>query len=187
MAKAAKYSIAMFRYITTRIVLRQRRNGKDALERLSDVTWLCGRMLCSSLFRYISYRGAECRSYRGDEAIYSGDDKCPGTLSIVNLEVLLVGYMLHPFDDFAVELFLDGDVCDRRGGGGTMPVLFAGGKPDDIAWMDVLDRTAFELNPTRSSRNDERLTEWMGVPRRTCTGLKGYACSGNKRRFRRLE
>ncbi len=53
--------------------------------------------------------------------------------------VLFVGDVLQPVDGFAFEGFLDGDRRHCRGGGGAVPVLFAGRKPHDIAGTDFLD------------------------------------------------
>ena len=77
--------------------------------------------------------------------------------------------MLHPVDSFSVLLFLDGDV------------LLIGRKPDDIAWVDFFDRTAFSLSESAARGNNESLAERMSVPGRPRTGLEGYTCSGYKR------
>ena len=43
-----------------------------------------------------------------------------------------------------------------------MPVLFAGGKPYDVAGADRLNRAAFALCPATASRHDQRLAERVG-------------------------
>src|SRR3954468_21339615 len=54
------------------------------------------------------------------------------------LQILVVGYMLHPIHDFSVKLFLYGNVSHGRGRVGAMPMLFTGRKPNDIARIYVL-------------------------------------------------
>src|SRR5882762_10117829 len=78
--------------------------------------------------------------------------------------VLLVGDLVHPVDNPAVELFLDRDMRHRRGRRCAMPMLFARRAPDDIAGTDNLDRPAPALHEAAAGRDDERLTERMRVP-----------------------
>lgn len=47
--------------------------------------------------------------------------------------VLFVGHLFHPFDDFAVECFLNRDVRHCSGRGRSVPVFYAWRCPDDIA------------------------------------------------------
>ena len=54
--------------------------------------------------------------------------------------VLFVGHFLHPVGALAVELFDKDDVGHCRGECGTVPVLLARRKPDDVPWTDFLDR-----------------------------------------------
>src|SRR6266567_7236461 len=56
--------------------------------------------------------------------------------------VLFVCDLLHPVDNLAFELLLDGDMRHGRGGRCAMPMLFACGAPDHIAGPDDLDRAA---------------------------------------------
>jgi hypothetical protein len=86
--------------------------------------------------------------------------------------VLIVGDLFQPFDDFAVELFQNGDVRHSRGRRRSVPVLLAGREPDHITGPDLLHRSAFALNPTAASRHQQGLTEGMGVPRRPSAWLK---------------
>src|ERR1035437_8194180 len=105
----------------------------------------------------------------------------------VSLEILLVGHMLHPIYNFAVELFLYGNVSHGSRRSGTMPVLFTGSKPNDIPWMNVLDGATFQLQPTSARRHDQGLTKGMGVPRCACARLKSDTCAGDERWVRRLK
>ena len=95
--------------------------------------------------------------------------------------------MLHPVDSFSVLLFLDGDVGHGGCRGGSVPVLLMGRKPDDIAWVDFFDRTAFPLSESAARGNNESLAERMSVPGRPRTGLEGYTCPGYKRGVRCAE
>lgn len=46
----------------------------------------------------------------------------------------------------------------------AMPVLFARGKPDDVAGPDILDRPTPALGTAKTGRDDECLAQWMSVP-----------------------
>src|SRR3954465_12712908 len=99
------------------------------------------------------------------------------------LPILLVDYVLHPGDNFAVQIFLNGDVrhsgCGRR----AVPVLLAGRKPHHIARMQLFDWSAFTLRPSATRSHDQRLPEWMRVPCRASAGLKSDVRALNTRRF----
>src|SRR5664279_2660493 len=101
--------------------------------------------------------------------------------------VLRVADVLQPFDDLAVEFFLNGDMGHRRGSRGAVPMFLAGRKPDHIARPDFLDRAALALRPAAASRDDQGLTQRMGVPRRSGARFKGDARAGDARRFGRPE
>jgi hypothetical protein len=104
-----------------------------------------------------------------------------------SLQILLVGYMLHPIHDFSVKLFLYGNVSHGRRRRGAMPMPFTGRKPNDITRMDVLDGPAFQLDPPSTGRHDQSLTKWMSVPRCACAWLKRNAGAGYERRIGRLK
>src|SRR5437763_8973688 len=55
------------------------------------------------------------------------------------IQIFVVGHVLHPRDRRAVERFLDGDVGHRGGVGRTVPVLVMRRAPDHVAGAD-LDR-----------------------------------------------
>src|SRR5947208_11470210 len=100
--------------------------------------------------------------------------------------VLLVGDLLHPVDNLAVELLLDGDMRHGRGGRCAMPMLFARRAPDHIAGPDDLDRAAPALHEAAARRDDERLTQGMRVPVAARAWLERYAgaartCRGGRR------
>src|SRR5215510_5906167 len=52
----------------------------------------------------------------------------------------------------------------RRSGRSAVPMLLAGGKPDDITWPDFLPRAAHALRPAAAICDDERLAQRMRVP-----------------------
>ena len=87
----------------------------------------------------------------------------------------MVTDLFHPVDNLAVEIFLNGNMRHSRRRGGAMPVLLAGREPDHITGPDLLDRSAFALNPAAAGRDDESLTEWMRVPCSPRARLEGYA------------
>ena len=64
-----------------------------------------------------------------------------------------------------------------------MPVLLARREPDHITRPDLLERSAFSLNPSAARRNDQDLTERMRVPSSSRTRLKCNAGALNKRRI----
>src|SRR5258708_39879245 len=68
-----------------------------------------------------------------------------------------------------------------------MPVLPAGRKPDDIAGPDLLDGSAFPLNPAAPSRYNQRLPERMSMPSSACTRLKSHAGTAHACRIRCLK
>src|SRR6059036_4183328 len=78
--------------------------------------------------------------------------------------VLFVADLLHPVDDLAVEVFLD---CDVGHGGvrrRAMPVLLARRAPDDVARSNHFDRPTPALHEPAAGRDDQGLTQRMGVP-----------------------
>ena len=100
---------------------------------------------------------------------------------------MFVADLLHPIDNLAIELFLNGDVRHGRGRRSPMPVLLARREPDHIAGPDFLDGSSLALNPAAARRDDESLTERMRVPCGPRARLKRYAGALNKRRFRCLK
>ena len=55
-----------------------------------------------------------------------------------------------------------------------MAVLLARRKPDHIAGTNLLDWAALALNEAKSCRDDQGLTERMGVPGGASAGLEGH-------------
>src|SRR6476469_580662 len=72
--------------------------------------------------------------------------------------ILLVGDLLHPLDDLAVERFLNRDVSHCRRGCGAVPVLFVRRKPHHVAGPDLLDWPTRTLRETAAAGHDQRLT-----------------------------
>src|SRR5215510_4047965 len=52
----------------------------------------------------------------------------------------------------------------RRSGRSAVPMLLAGGEPDDIAWPDFLPRATLALRPAAAICDDERLAQRVCVP-----------------------
>src|SRR4051812_15478309 len=69
--------------------------------------------------------------------------------------VLLVGDLLHPLDNLAIEVFLDGEVGHRGRRRRAMPVSLARRDPDHVSWPDFLDRSALDLYPPDAGRHDQ--------------------------------
>src|ERR1039457_3522030 len=86
--------------------------------------------------------------------------------------VLFIADLFHPVNRFAVELFLNGDVCHGRGWRSAVPMLLARWKPDDVTRPDFFDRATPALRATAASGHDQRLTQRMGVPGGASARLK---------------
>src|SRR2546422_11604800 len=101
--------------------------------------------------------------------------------------VLFVADLLHPVDDLAVEFFLD---CNVGHGGvrrRAMPVLLARRAPDDVARSNHFDRTTPALHEPAAGRDDQGLTQRMGVPCGPGAWLERDAGTPRARRIGRLE
>ena len=66
--------------------------------------------------------------------------------------VLLVGHLLQPLHDLAVERFLNRDMRHRGRRGGAVPMLLARREPDHVAGMNLLDAGRLRAAPSRSPR-----------------------------------
>lgn len=95
--------------------------------------------------------------------------------------VLLVANLFHPLDNLAVELFLKRNVRHFCRGSSTMPVLYAGRNPDDIAFVDLLNLSTLFLHPASTGGYSQGLAERMRVPRSPRTQFKTNSCSSNTR------
>jgi hypothetical protein len=103
------------------------------------------------------------------------------------LVILLVADLLQPIDGFPVESFLNRYVAHGGRRRRTMPVLYPGAKPDDIARIDVSNLSTLHLRPSRTRSHDQSLTKGVRVPRGARTRLKRDACPNCAGRFRRLK
>ena len=101
--------------------------------------------------------------------------------------VLLVADLFHPVDVLAVERFRDSDMRHRGRRCRAVPMLLARWKPDYIAGTDFFDRSALALRPAKAGRDDEGLTERMGVPRGAGAGLEGDVTTADACRVAHLK
>src|SRR6266568_6837990 len=101
--------------------------------------------------------------------------------------VLFVCDFLHPVDDLAVELFLDGDVGHGGGRRGAMPMLLAWRARDNITRSNDLDRPAPALHIAAAGSDDQGLAQRVGVPRAAGAWLERDVGTARTRRCRRLE
>src|ERR1039457_4490125 len=97
--------------------------------------------------------------------------------------ILFVADLFQPVHGFAVELFLNGDVRQGRGGRGTVPMFLARREPDDVARPDFFNRAAPALRASATGGDDERLSQRMRVPGGASAGFKGDDGTGNPRRI----
>ena len=98
--------------------------------------------------------------------------------SVRSPAVLFVADLFHPIDDFAIERFLDCDVCYRRGWRGAMPMLLVGRKPNHVARTELLNQSALALNPAAAGCHDQGLPQRMCMPSGACAGLERDARAG---------
>jgi len=91
---------------------------------------------------------------------------------------LLVGYVLHPFNSLAIQLFRNRDVRHRGRWRRAVPMLFTRRDPHDIARADLVSWPAPSLNRSDARDDDQRLAERVRVPRRACTGSKVTVAPG---------
>src|SRR3954451_16743533 len=101
--------------------------------------------------------------------------------------VLLVADVLQPLGVLAVELLLHRDMAHRRGRRGAMPMLLARREPNHVAGPDLLDRPALALHAAAARGHDQRLAEWVRVPRRARARLEGDQGASDTSRVRRGE
>src|SRR5438093_3480363 len=80
-------------------------------------------------------------------------------------EILVVADLFHPLDALAIELLLHRDVRQCRCRRGAVPVLLACREPHHIAWLDLRNRVTPPLHATEPRRHDQRLSEWVCMPR----------------------
>ena len=85
---------------------------------------------------------------------------------------MFVADLFHPVDNLTVELFLNSDVRNGRGGRSPMPVLLAGREPDHITGPDLFDKSALALNPAAPGAHDQSLTERVRMPCAPRAGLE---------------
>src|SRR3954467_2423576 len=81
----------------------------------------------------------------------------PASISATGGAVLLVGHLLEPLHHLAVERLLDGDMLHRILGRRAVPMLLAGGEPDNVAGPDLLDRATVALHEPAAEEHDQRL------------------------------
>src|SRR5207249_301907 len=101
--------------------------------------------------------------------------------------VLFVAHLFHPVNGFAVERFLNRDVRHGRQGRCAVPMLFSGRKPDHIARVNFFNRSALALRPATAGCDDQSLSEWMRVPRRSSARFKRDNRAADPRWFASLE
>src|SRR6266705_78445 len=106
---------------------------------------------------------------------------------LAQVAVLLVGDFLHPVDDLAVELFLDGDLGHGGGRRGAMPMLLAWRARDNITRSNDLDRPAPALHIAAAGSDDQGLAQRVGVPRAAGAWLERDVGTARTRRCGRLE
>src|SRR2546425_13309860 len=102
-------------------------------------------------------------------------------------EVFFVADMFHPVNKFPITLFLNGDVRHSRRRRSPMPMLLFRRGQHHITRTNLLDMSAFVLNPALAGSDDEGLTERMSMPCSPRSRLEGNAGSLNKRRIRCLK
>src|SRR5258708_40262412 len=78
----------------------------------------------------------------------------------VSPAILVVADLFHPVDEgLPIDQFLNGGMRHRSGWGSTVPMLFTGWDPSDIAGMDLLNGAPLVLDPTAAGGDNEDLTQ----------------------------
>jgi hypothetical protein len=95
--------------------------------------------------------------------------------------------MFHPLDGPAIQRFVNSDVSHRGRPRRAVPMLLVRREPDHIARPDFLDRFALALRPAKTGGDDQRLAEWMCMPRGARTWLERDTRCTRACRFRRLK
>src|SRR5262249_4176026 len=96
--------------------------------------------------------------------------------------IFFITNLFQPVDGFAIEPLQNRDVSHSSRWCRAVPVLFTRRTPDDIAGSNLFLRLTFALHPSASRRDNQRLTERMGVPRGSSTGLECNAHPKDSRR-----
>src|SRR5687768_422021 len=78
--------------------------------------------------------------------------------------ILLVADLLHPIHASAVDHVRDGDMAHAVSRGGSMPMLHARRRPDDVTWLHLQLLAAPFLHPSCPGRDDQDLASRMGMP-----------------------
>ncbi|GBH07971.1 HrpA-like RNA helicase [Pseudomonas syringae pv. actinidiae] len=68
-----------------------------------------------------------------------------------------------------------------------MPVAGIWRNPDNVSRTNFLTRATFLLHVADTRCDDQRLPEWMGVPRSSCAGFEGYRAAADACRQFSLE
>src|SRR5215472_5797117 len=82
---------------------------------------------------------------------------------------------------------MDGDLPPRRWGCSAVPMLPPPRKPDHVGGVDFLNQATPDLGPPAARRDDQGLTERMGVPCGARTGFERDAGAATTCRIERLE
>src|SRR5262245_28705199 len=99
------------------------------------------------------------------------------------LAILFVRDFLQPIDGLAAHSFLNRDVRHRRRRRGAMPVLLVWRKPHNVSSLDLLDGPSPALRAAAARRHDERLAQWVRMPRRPGAGIERDTCADGARRI----
>lgn len=101
--------------------------------------------------------------------------------------VLRVGHLLHPVDALAVQRLRNGNVGHRAMRHSAVPMLLAGGEPDDVAGADFFHRATLALGAAQPSDDEQRLAQWMRVPRGARARFEGDGRAADARVAAALE
>src|SRR6516165_12533275 len=77
-------------------------------------------------------------------------------------------------------------MCHRGCRSRAVPVLLAGREPDHICGLDDFDRTSLPLHPAGAERDDQDLTEGVGMPCSARARLEGDTARVHAGRVDRL-
>jgi hypothetical protein len=96
--------------------------------------------------------------------------------------VFLLADLFHPINVLTFERLLNGDMRQLVGRGSAVPMFHAWWRPYDVTLLDLLLYTALLLNPAGARRDDQDLSERMGMPCGARTRFERDTAAGHPRR-----
>ena len=101
--------------------------------------------------------------------------------------ILFVADLLHPVNGFSVQLLMNGNMRQRRCRRSAVPVLFTRRNPNNIARMNLFNRSIPSLRAAAAGDHDQCLSQRMRMPRGSSARFKRDTRASHTCRIARLE